>query len=728
MKKLSRLLIFISIVCLTSSTMSQHYALTNRIENNGPITVNSSDSVIAETTENTSTESTTQSLEEPEKMARAEQQSLSDKINQTSVLESVLNEESEQSITAYVGTGTESDPFLIGSAADLTAAIERIRYPTPNMGPYYFSLTNDIYYSYRDKFYVDKHLVINGNGYHMLADNLGSTVQTNLFEVRPNIPVELTLRNLNVGSDSLTDENGLNYERYFSGGFVQTRAGSIKLTIENVNFFSKQNFSFINATNDQSGLYFSGTNSIRNVEAGTRKLFQTKHLQFFENSKTIIEENSTASGLLYVSNPFDGLGSSIIVRSNAEVILNTSTANLGDERATYINVHEQGKLVVHANHPDILKNVVTGVYENGTISVFNAVGMVLNATIFNIRGETGPGNIHLKADNGITVSGIFSFSRTDLGFYDAGGYKLTSFYGDNRQYHQNLRGGNVDYRFTTASLKASGDTGTIYELIYHKIPSINNVDIDTEVDLDISNLTFNVEDATLSETLIKNTDFKIGTQRLSNTIYPLNTYTTQSNIQTATVGNSGIIASGSTVASPNWTQERLRAGTYYVYIKITGQMQENPELKHLLSESLWYEVAVQVPRSPLNIEVPLEKVFKVREEGEFDTIELSQPIISHSNFPINLTVTDVVEHTTDSPVTLVNEILPDADKHLRLHLASTDNQDSGPLVVGENQASPIEIPPFFDNPVHLYLKGHYVGGLHVKHDVSYSFIYQLTAK
>ena len=256
---------------------------------------------------------------------------------------------------------------------------------------------------------------------------------------------------------------------------------------------------------------------------------------------------------------------------------------------------------------------------------------------------------------------------------------------------------------------------------------IDEIQVEPEVGIDLSNLTTTINTTRPPERPLTKYDFKLSKQRLW-TGSSINTQAAQTQINNASLTTNGMVAVRSSPTESFWQEQKLYAGIYYVYVKVTGQLQEDPELAHLPSESFWYEVVIEMPKSPLNVEVPLEKIFKIREEGPFDTFESSQPVVSRSNFPINLTVTEVVEHTTDSPVALVNEIQPGANKQLRLHLRTTNNQDSGPLVVGLNQASPIEILPFLDNPLHLYLKGEYAGSLQEKHDVSYSFVYQLTAK
>ncbi|MGC6986183.1 hypothetical protein [Enterococcus hirae] len=68
-----------------------------------------------------------------------------------------------------------------------------------------------------------------------------------------------------------------------------------------------------------------------------------------------------------------------------------------------------------------------------------------------------------------------------------------------------------------------------------------------------------------------------------------------------------------------WTKEKLPAGTYFVYTKIAGAVNDDTELQAYLTESLWVEQQVEVVKSPLSVEVPLEMIFESKTEGAFDT-------------------------------------------------------------------------------------------------------------
>lgn len=156
-------------------------------------------------------------------------------------------------------------------------------------------------------------------------------------------------------------------------------------------------------------------------------------------------------------------------------------------------------------------------------------------------------------------------------------------------------------------------------------------------------------------------------------------------------------------AGMTWTKEKLPAGTYFVYTKIASAVNDDPELQAYLTESLWVEQQVEVVKSPLSVEVPLEMIFESKTEGAFDTASSTKPIISSSNYPIDFTIGTVQDLTADSSVVLVNQFSGGNHNELILNLVATDGTTMGPLVVGQNNVDRLEIAPFLTEPIELYL-------------------------
>lgn len=734
MKKISRLFIIVSIIFFTSSTMGHYYALTDTITSDKTDTVNNSESVLSNDALDIPEEYDSQSLGETKEILTDTPQSLSDENDQNVVPETILNDSSDQLITAYAGSGTEFDPYLVGSQTEMISALAMIQ-NDPGTGPYYIELTENIIYDgVSIVFNIYKDVVIDGKGYYVLHNNDSLSRAERLFNVAV-AGLNVTLKNMNIGSDTLMDGNSRLYDKnpsrlIYRENVSPSSVYDVSVVIENINYYGTLYFDVISAAR----VTFKGNNSFRN--AGR---FVINHQVFVaENSTTLIDamkpSSSTIDYCFYLSN--SSLNEPFIIDRNAELSIVTPTSKaISAINSIRMDIREEARLFVHTTHPTAISSYM--IYHN---QYSNGVGAMIlvgpNATVVH-ESQTmigisytfmanKPKYILLRAASRQTLTGrgIFVVNRLDTASEFGGHYQVSYRFA-------NTQLGNLSvFPNTTVSRDLtsvySGSSGT-YDIIYQPNFVIDEIQVEPEVDLDISNLTTTINTTIPPERPLTKYDFKLSKQRLW-TGSSINTQTAQTQINNATLATNGIVAIRSSPTENTWQEQKLYAGSYYVYVKVTGELQEDPELAHLPSESFWHEVVIQVPRSPLNVEVPLEKIFKIREEGQFDTSESSQPIISHSNFPIDLMVTEVVEHTTDSPVTLVNEILPGVNKQLRLHLATTNNQDSGPLVVGPNQASSIEILPFLDNPLHLYLKGEYAGSLQQKQDVSYSFVYQLTAK
>lgn len=734
MKKLSRLLIFVSIICFTSSTMSQHYALTDKMESDKPATINNPESVISNDSINIPTEADSRSQEETNEIPTDSQQSFSDKNDEDVIPATILNDSSDHSITAYAGSGTEIDPYLVGSQAEMISALAMIQNDS-GTGTYYIELTGNIIYDGATVvFNIHKDVIIDGKGYYVLHNNDSPSRAERLFNVAV-AGLTVTLRNMNFGSDTLMDGNNMLYNKnpsrlIYRESVSPSSIYDVSVIIENINYYGTVYFDVISAAR----VTFKGHNSFRNSGR-----FVINHQVFFaENSTTVIEgmqpSSSSIDYCFYLSNA--SLNEPFVIDRNAELSIVTPTPKaISAINSIRMDIREEARLFIHTTHPTAISSYM--IYHT---QYANAVGTMIqvgpNATVVH-ESQTMIGNsytfmankpkyIAFRAASRQTLAGrgIFTVNRLDTASAFGGHYQVSYRYA-------NTQLGTLSVFPNTAVSRDltnvySGSSGT-YDIIYQPNFVIDEIQVEPEVGIDLSNLTTTINTTRPPERPLTKYDFKLSKQRLW-TGSSINTQAAQTQINNATLATNGMVAVRTSPTESFWQEQKLYAGTYYVYVKVTGQLQEDPELAHLPSESFWYEVVVEMPKSPLNVEVPLEKIFKIREEGPFDTSESSQPIISHSNFPINLTVNEVVEHTTDSPVTLVNEILPGANKQLRLHLGTTNNQDSGPLVVGLNQASPIEILPFLDNPLHLYLKGEYAGGLQQKHEVSYSFVYQLTAK
>jgi len=640
---------------------------------------------------------------------------------------------------AIGGTGTEADPFTVASRTELSEAMNAIN-TDPGAGPYHIQFTADIIFVSSSLYDIYKDVIIDGQGFYMYASSQNQG--TYLFRIQtPNI--NMTIKNLNFGKEGYINGGGNEISTLPASGIVTSANASIPfhLSVENITVYSNYVGRRFFTENQESTITFYGENTIAVEDAfliPQSSIIDMWHVTFAENSITHLNSGSSLpNSAIFYPRLATGQSSTdqrlqIQLEDNSEVIINANIPQLGITPVGYDLYVGQGSRLVYESSGSanigLAQQVSTATsvinvekdaqLTFNTNSDFSPILTPSSKVMFNVNE---PELIRFKKRSTIVVSSLggFQFNRLDGESGEIGGYQFNA---------QDRYGQAVSKDITTGQLFDLSTIGVTNEVIYQKKFDIQTVDTSPEVDLDLSELTTTIETVTPSNRPLTNHQFILSKEPLwSGT--SINTEAAQTQITTTTPATSGVLAIETSETEQTWKQEKLHAGTYYIYVKVTGVIQEDPELQKYLSNSLWKEIVVDVPKSVLSVEVPLEKFFTAREAGEFDELAAAQPIISHSNFPIDFSITEVTEHSIEeTPVNLVNDVLQDAHKHLRLHLAATNGQHSGPLTLGENQSDSIEVLPFVNDPLKLYLKGEYSGPIFDKHDVRYRFIYTLTAQ
>lgn len=651
--------------------------------------------------------------------------------------------ESNQVSRAYGGSGTETDPYTVASRDDLIAALNAIN-TDAGSGPYHIKYTANILFYASGVHDIYKDIIIDGQGFYMHSSNANQG--SYLFRVQvPNVNV--TIKNLNFGKKGYLIPGGSEISLLPTSGILTSANVStpFHLSVENITIYTNYGGRRFFTNNQESTITFYGENIIT-IDGSFLPIYSSMidmwHVTFAENSKTyLISDDRLVNSAIFSTQLATGQSSAdqrlqIQLEDRSEVIINANIPQLGITPVGYdLFIGEGSKLSYESEglmEFGLAKQSSTTVSEINvakdaqltfsTYSTFNPLLTPSSKVLFNVNE---PELIRFKKRSTSVTSSISSgiekiqINRLDGQSGEIGGYQFNA----EDRYNQP-----ISKDIATEQLVDLYTLGITNEVIYQKKFDIPTVETSPEVDLDVSELTTTIETVTPSNRPLTNHQFILSKEPLwSGT--SINTEAAQSQITSTTPATSGVVAIETSETERTWKQEKLRAGTYYVYVKVTGIMQEDPELQKYLSQSLWKEFVVDVPKSVLSVEVPLEKFFTVREAGEFDELSAAQPIISHSNFPIDFSVTEVIDHSIEeTPVTLVNNVVQDAHKHLRLHLAATNGQHSGPLILGENQSDSIEVLPFLENPLKLYLKGEYSGPMSDKHDVRYRFIYKLSAQ
>lgn len=144
-------------------------------------------------------------------------------------------------ISPLVGEGTLESPYTAETADELIRVMSEINNDSGS-GTYYVALTADIVYTDADVFEFYKNVEIDGQNHHMLYTNASNSTASNTgYRVKIS-GLRIKLKNMNFGSATLTDENGVIYGNQSYYGILG--AGSLSVlsfdaVFENVNYYGK---------------------------------------------------------------------------------------------------------------------------------------------------------------------------------------------------------------------------------------------------------------------------------------------------------------------------------------------------------------------------------------------------------------------------------------------------------------------------------------------------------
>ncbi|WP_206856045.1 hypothetical protein [Candidatus Enterococcus mangumiae] len=641
--------------------------------------------------------------------------------------------EANEALMPLTGNGTEQEPYTAGTAAELRSVLQTIR-TDPGTGTYHILLTDNIFYNASDVFEIHKDVVIDGQGFHMLYANNASTAAGDTgFRIRVS-GVQATVRNLNFGSDTLTDANGQVYDNntYYgvlgSAGTDNIRFDAI---FENVNYFARRGAQPLLTWNRQSRFIFKGENHfISRTGTNSQEFMEGYNITFAEGSKTTIDHQTEVNlGFIFAFGTGGSAGSDgrirINVEENAEVNILSSKQHFTFGAQVIFTIAENAKFhyrqtanraLSFSNNQAVTVNIDPNTQatflSNGQINSGNTVNFNVNEPDF-IRFQ------NLSSSTGLFARNM-NFNRLDSAGEATGGYNF---------YYMNQNQRLVRRGIPGASSRVLANNQFSHSGLRHAIyKKRTNFDLANTADVGIgrSKLTTTIDSYDPAGRLVTDVEYKLSKERLWSGASITET-SAQTAIEQATENTPGMVATNKST-NLSWQNDELRAGTYYVYARVTTAISDDPEKLLFASDSFWQEKEVVIERSPIHVVVPLEKLFDVRETGEFYKDEHSQPIVSHSNFPIDFTVTHVADHSVDPTITLVDEIIEEGKDDLVLNLGVTNGQKLGPLLVGENKLDTVSLEPFLDEPLELFLKGEFRGSIFKKHQTDFRLTYILTAQ
>lgn len=636
-------------------------------------------------------------------------------------------------ISPLVGEGTLESPYTAATADELIRVMSEINNDSGS-GTYYVALTADIVYTDADVFEFYKNVEIDGQNHHMLYTNASNSTASNTgYRVKIS-GLRIKLKNMNFGSATLTDENGVIYGNQSYYGILG--AGSLSVlsfdaVFENVNYYGKTGAQPLLAWHTESTFTFEGKNEfVSEAGANSEEFMEGNNITFAKDSTTIINHQTSTNLALFYGSASGGSGDRkirVTLEENANVQLTSSKDYFSYDGTGLIFTIGQNAKFLYEQTGNKPMNFTNGQAAEINFGANSQTSMISQGR-FNSNG-----NVVMNADepdfvrfqNTSNTNGLFArnmtFNRIDGVAGEIGGYQFSYLATDQSLQKKEVVGAG------TATLNDSYFTNTaLKQAIYQKKINITDWKAQPSVAVGQSQLDTTINAYEPASRIGKATTFKLSTKQLWSET-DLTTEEAQQQVELADENTDGMIAVEET-AGMTWTKEKLPAGTYFVYTKIAGAVNDDPELQAYLTESLWVEQQVEVVKSPLSVEVPLEMIFESKTEGAFDTASSTKPIISSSNYPIDFTIGTLQDLTADSSVVLVNQFSGGNHNELILNLVATDGTTMGPLVVGQNNVDRLEIAPFLTEPIELYLAGEFSGNILQKYYPSYAFTYQLSAK
>lgn len=634
---------------------------------------------------------------------------------------------------AVTGDGTETNPYTAGTALELKEVMDTINNDWGS-GPYYVKLVENIVYTEADVFEFFKDVEIDGQGYSMLYSNSSGMDVTNTGYRMKASNLKVKLKNMNFGSATIVDENGNAYNRSSYYGIIGsgTLANfSFEAILENVNYYSKNGAQPFFSYNFASAFTLMGENSfISEAGENSQEFMKGYNLIFAEGSKTTINHQTDNEAALFHGHGGGGAGDGqirVTLEKDAEVAItsNKSYFSYGSnglnltvgENARFFYTQTESKPLIFTNGVDaeinLQTNAKTEFISSGEITSDGSVVINANAPDY------------IRFQNKEEIGGLFgktmTFNRLDGTAGEIGGYQYSYL-----DANQELLKKDVPGASTFSLSNDSFDYTSLKQAVYQKKLNLLEWESNPTVEVDRSELTTTITSYDPADMKLAKNTFKLSTEPLWSG-EEITEAIAQKEVEEASDSTPGIVEIH-TSADLDWTLEQLPAGTYYIYVKIAGAVNEDPDLQLYLSESLWEEKQIEIVKSPLTVEVPLELVFTAREIGAFSEEASPKPIISRTNYPIDFTIESVQDLSETSPIQLVKEMEAGREKQLILNLADTDGSILGPLVAGTNEVASLEVLPFLEEPLGIYLKGEYSGPVFEKYETNYAFTYRIAAQ
>lgn len=644
---------------------------------------------------------------------------------------SAQKQESMEQPTVFAGEaeavveeiGTAGNPYLVTTFSEFKQALSA---SLDSGSTKYIQLQNDIVYD--GTAVIGHNTVIDGNGFAFLYS--GTSYGAAHFSTGAN-NISITYKNISFGNSAYPNST------YY--GILYNGNSNVHFIVENINYNIQNGGQPFWGNNDagnslelrgQNSFYSSGSSYGGEFVEGYRTIL------FSEDSNTKIYNDTPTAMAIFWST-----AQTVTIAPRALVSIETSKPLLFYGDNATLNIQEQAELHYRkfygTNYQtnDVSLSYIgtlTGNLAENSIAHFTteANSFSGNSPIFNLSSPD-----YLVFDTNSPSKQVFAsgfnpkFTRKDT---DAYTYRMDYLTSEQQSTYIADVQSNTAYTITAAAIENG------YSMAYSRMPKIENLSAIPEVAADISNIHGQIDSLTPLSFVGKQVQYKLAAKQLY-AGSDLSDPAAQDSIEQA---GDGVLQSKEVTLEQNSpstgtvtkaTFQQLTAATYYLYAKVEGA-----RIPGYLFQSLWQEVAVEVPKFTLLQFSNQTMAFDSPIPGEFGKQQnLDEYTVRNAgNVPTVLKLKSITRDPENtSIISLVDQFLSN-EQELQLSLVaekvdSKERVTMGPLIEKENMDQPsIQLNPFWesDDQAALYFTGNYSGPMNGPQAISYRFSFAITAQ
>lgn len=552
------------------------------------------------------------------------------------------------------GNGTHDNPYVVSSVSSLNDALATSSTFESTNSTLYITLSSDITYTSSDSFKIASNIVVNGDGHAMLYTGTNYTTSTAGYFVTKD-GYDVTFSHITFGNSDYSANQ--TYYGILLGVDRQTN-----LTVNNVTYYGKNGGQpFVNY-NPNSTVTFTGTNTFSSIAGpAAQEFLEGANVIFDDNSLTTISQNTTEGSAVFW-NSTSASKLNLMLKPNAKVNIQTNKPYFSYDKPLALNLADSAQLNIN--------NSAYGVCM--TLNRASTINMASNSSFSAIGngkfggGATGQTTTFAVSDpaainmqNTASSVGLFAYSPVIV------------------------PNNTADYSFdyvvgaTHSTLAAAKATINLSDSLFDK--NVTQVTYRPDIIATATVSSYVQSNPVKSQILLNNLGvnqpFTYNSARYkvyTTPIVPIDTIN-QSDHQTAIEKSTTSLYSG-TVTSTSGQLANIKAGTYTIYIKIVASSSGGPVT------SRWLAKTVTVPKTALNITVPISMTFAAVDNAMFAS-PVHYEITNQSNFDTAFGVSAITGGA--NTVNLVDDINTTTQSN-PLYLALQDtNGTTMPLIQSE---------------------------------------------